>query len=254
MTLPQNAGKNWSRDELILALFLYCQIPFNRAHSRDPEIVKWSGIVGRTPSSLSFKLGNFGSLDATLAAKGIKGLVNIGKMDRQVWDEFHGDWAMLVSEAARILEERDVEPTPELASSPPGPSETEQLTRVRRHQQFFRSAILSSYQEKCCICSFDLPALLVASHIVPWAENEKTRVDPQNGLCLCSIHDKAFDSGLMAVDPDHIIHMSSAVQDSTCPAVKRFLADFDRSRIIAPSRFPPNPSFLEWHLEHRFAP
>jgi len=39
-----------------------------------------------------------------------------------------------------------------------------------------------------------------ASHIVPWAEDERNRLNPRNGLCLNALHDRAFDRHLMWID------------------------------------------------------
>jgi putative restriction endonuclease len=56
-------------------------------------------LLGRTPSSVARKLGNFGSFDPKLAEQGISGLVNSSKLDREIWDAFQNDWETLVVEA-----------------------------------------------------------------------------------------------------------------------------------------------------------
>jgi putative restriction endonuclease len=53
---------------------------------------------------------------------------------------------------------------------------------------------------RCCISGINVPRLLVASHIKPWSEFPEERLDPRNGLCLSSIHDAAFDAGLITLD------------------------------------------------------
>jgi putative restriction endonuclease len=60
----------WSDEELILAFNLYCKTPFGKIHIRNPKIIKLSKIIGRTPSSVSWKLANFAHLDPSLK-KGI---------------------------------------------------------------------------------------------------------------------------------------------------------------------------------------
>jgi hypothetical protein len=69
-------------------------------------------------------------------------------------------------------------------------------------QQQFARAIKMSYGGRCCFpdCDVDDPRFLVASHIARWADNEKLRGDLGNGLCLCLMHDRAFELGLFTVD------------------------------------------------------
>jgi putative restriction endonuclease len=56
----------WTKEELILAINLYCKLPFGKLHRNNTEIVKLSAILGRTASSIAFKLVNFASLDPSL--------------------------------------------------------------------------------------------------------------------------------------------------------------------------------------------
>ena len=65
--------KLWTRAELLLAMNLYCKLPFGKMHSRTPEVVALAGLLDRTPASIAFKLGNLASLDPSLQARGIRG-------------------------------------------------------------------------------------------------------------------------------------------------------------------------------------
>lgn len=76
--------KLWTRDELILAANLYCKLPFGRLHRLNPDVINLASLIGRTPSSVAFKLVNFASLDPSLKARGIKGASNAGKLDRMI--------------------------------------------------------------------------------------------------------------------------------------------------------------------------
>ena len=62
--------KCWSRDELMIAMNLYCKLSFGQIHQRTPIIIEVSQKLGRTPSSLAMKLVNFASLDPDLQARG----------------------------------------------------------------------------------------------------------------------------------------------------------------------------------------
>ena len=79
---------NWTREQTIVALSVYCKIPFNKATNNNPEIQKAAKIIGRSPVALKMKVGNFGSYDPELKAKGIVGLSNSSKLDKEIWDEY----------------------------------------------------------------------------------------------------------------------------------------------------------------------
>ena len=61
---------------------------------------------------------------------------------------------------------------------------------------------MSAYNEQCCITGLAIPQLLIASHIVPWRHDTANRTNPQNGLLLSSLHDRAFDAGLLTINDD----------------------------------------------------
>ena len=62
--------RNWTREETIIALALYCKIPFGKIHHMNPQIIEMATHLGRTPAALSMKMGNFGRFDPELAARG----------------------------------------------------------------------------------------------------------------------------------------------------------------------------------------
>lgn len=62
---------------------------------------------------------------------------------------------------------------------------------------FFRAAVLAGYDHRCALTGLDLPELIHASHIIPWADNVPRRADPTNGIALNVLHDRAFDRGLI---------------------------------------------------------
>lgn len=78
----------WTRDQVLIALNLYCQLPFGRLHYRNPEIIEVAAKLGRTPGSLAMKLTNLASLDPVIVESGRKGLSGASALDRRVWQEF----------------------------------------------------------------------------------------------------------------------------------------------------------------------
>ena len=129
----------------------------------------------------------------------------------------------------------------------------EQLVKIRVNQCFFRSTILSSYNLRCCITELSIPSLLVASHIKPWFTDRENRTNPHNGLCLNSIHDKAFNRGLISVTPDFKVKISDYFSDfENDIAVKDFFVKFDNTKILLPNRFLPYRDFLSYHYNNVF--
>ncbi len=258
-------GTAWSRDELVLALSLYCQIPFAQTKAGNAEVIGLARLLGRTPSSVARKLGNFGAFDPLLAQKGIVGLAHFSKADEQIWGEFYGRWDALVEECQKLFAERgesvpfvmekEGESAPRLPTTlslPTGPTVQARLVSTRLTQSFFRRAVLSSYRNACCLCGLDLPQMLVASHIKPWAVSEEARADPENGLCLCALHDKAYDRGLLSVTAAYQVVVSPAVRRSKAAFTEVLLGAFDKQPIQMPSRFAPKAKYLQWHLEYVF--
>jgi putative restriction endonuclease len=263
-TTDSKYGSAWGRDELILALYLYCQVPFAQTKASNPEVVKLAHILRRTPSSVARKLGNFGAFDPLLAEKGIVGLVHYSKADKDIWHEFYGRWDALVDESEQLTDGNSVEVVPIRDAEagpvalpplvlPTGPTSQPRLVMTRLHQSFFRKAVLASYRNRCCVCSLELTPLLVGSHIKPWAAaNEEERTDPENGLCLCVLHDKAYDRGLLTVTTDYRVLASAVIKKSVVKFTQLTLAEFNTKPIQMPSRFAPKPEYLQWHRKHVF--
>lgn len=248
---------NWTKEETIVAFNVYCKIPFKNSSKTNPTVIKYANIIGRTPSALNMKIGNFGRLDPALREKGIVGLGNGSKLDEIVWDEFNGNWEKLAYESELLIakfQNKKVEEIiyDEVLEFPIG-GERETIIKQRVNQSFFRSTILSSYNLKCCITGLSIAEFLVASHIKPWKTDEINRLNPHNGLCLNSIHDKAFDKGFITVTPDYKIKISKYFDDfKKDAAVSDFFLKYKNQSIILPDRFLPAKEFLEWHYENIF--
>lgn len=244
----------WTREQTIITLGLYCRIPFAKASSTNPEIIKVAKLIGRSPNSVKMKVGNFGSFDERLKASGIVGLSNVSKLDKNIWEEYSSNWDKLAYESERLmaeLENRSLT-TPEEEFSMLSGLERERVVRQRINQDFFRSTILSSYYSKCCITGLDLPELLVASHIVPWSVDKENRTNPHNGLCLNSLHDKAFDKGLITISTDFRIIISDIIKRSNNTVNKSYFLKYENQQIKLPEKFIPAKDFLDYHNKNIF--
>lgn len=250
----QTKRRNWTRDELILAFNLYCRTTFGRIHTRNPEIIALADSIGRTPSAVSWKLANFARLDPTLSRRSIKGASHGSNEDIKIWQEFQNNWEQLTFESASLRNKPTVLNTQfEIQKFPAGESK-EALVRVRVNQAFFRGAILAAYQSACCITGINVPELLCASHIVPWSVDIKNRTNPQNGLCLNALHDRAFDRGMITITDSYTVKVSKRIKEIAIPALQKMVAAYDGVGIKPPAHFQPDPKFLRYHQQHIFQP
>ena len=252
---PENHQLPWSEEELILAFELYCRIPFRKTKANNPEVKELAFLVRRSPAAVARKLGNFGAFDPELQRRNISGLKHGSKLDREIWEAFHKDWNGLVLEANKLPESLNkglLETNPALIR-PSGPSEKVRNVKQRVHQAFFRQAVLSSYEETCCITGLRVPECLIARHIVPWAEDARYRTDPTNGLCLSATFDRLFDNGLFTLSDDFVVQISKRLKKSTDRSVKEIFCVYDGKSIVMPGRFLPSSQRLKWHRETVFA-
>lgn len=185
---------------------------------------------------------------------------NACKLDASIFKEFYDFWDDLSYESQKIRAQytnQTVEsllPVADFVQIPPG-EDKEYENKIRIGQDFFRKAVISSYESQCCITGINEPQLLIVSHIKPWAASDesKERTNPRNGLCLNALHDKAFDKGLLTITPDYRILLSDklakAQMDET---TKLWLLSYNRKSIILPSRFLPSKEFIEYHNDEIF--
>lgn len=250
---PANDGQPWTREQLVLAFELYCRIPFQRTRAADSRVKELAAILQRTPASVARKLGNFGAFDPQLAIRNISGLTHGSKLDRTVWDEFHADWNGLIIRAHELRTERN-SGKQEFASltAPTGPSEKTMTVKQRLHQAFFRDAVISSYNGRCCVTGLPLVECLVAGHIVPWRMDERRRADPTNGVCMSATFDRLFDRGLVTIDDELQLRVSARVRKLKDQAAIDLVAARHGQKIIPPVRFCPDPTCLQWHRKNVF--
>lgn len=245
---------NWTREETIVALNVYCKIPFKNSSSRHPLIQEYSKLLGRTPAALNLKIGNLGSFDPVLRAKGIVGLGHTSKMDELVWNEFFDNPEKLSYESEIIvanLRHQTVEESTaiDISGLPEGYERTV-VTRQRINQQFFRDVVLCSYENRCCITGISNRQLLEACHISSWHDDVRNRTNPKNGLCMNPLFHKAFDCYLFTVTPDYHIEISDQMMEyTTNKNFRQYLVSINGNHIIMPEKFTPDPNILAMHYE-----
>ena len=254
-------GIKWSREETILAFDLYCRTPFNKITKTNKDIIELAKLLGRTPSSVGLKMANLAHFDPEIQKQNLSGMAHGSKLDEQICLEFINNWEKLSLEAQEILAkkrgttvEKILHMEDELALIPVGEYRDAKL-KQRVGQYFFRMTVLNAYSNKCCVTGLEDSRLLIASHIKPWSEsNEKTeRTNPKNGLCLNALHDKAFDRGLITLNCNYEIIISSQLKNENMDEYTRaWFMNYDHKKIIMPSKFLPDRCFIEYHNDMIF--
>lgn len=245
---------NWTREQVIVALNVYCKIPFKSSSARNPIVKKYAELLGRTPAALNLKIGNLGSFDPVLRDKGIVGLSHTSKVDEEVWNEFFENPEKLAYESEKIIAElrnKTIEESTniDLNNLPKG-TERISVTRQRVNQQFFHDAVLCSYENHCCITGISNKQLLEACHISSWRDDVKNRTNPKNGLCMNPLFHKAFDRYLFTVTPDYKIEISEQMIDGTDDnSFRDYLLSIKGKNIIMPEKFYPDKNLLAIHYE-----
>lgn len=260
MRTKPNKGDKWSRDEMIVVFNLYFKLPYGKLDHRTPEIKELADIIGRTDNSVAMRLNNFASCDPKLTSRGITALGDHKKLCQKYWDEFAENQERLIFESERILAEyqdTDIENKyksflEDIPNDIKGETRM-RIVKTRVNQNFFREMVLANYGVKCALTGIDIPNLLVASHIIPWAINEQERLNPENGLCLSSLYDRAFDKGLISfTNEGHVLFADKLKKNISKDYYSRYFVPIETMRLAAPSKYNPNPLFLEWHRDMVF--
>jgi putative restriction endonuclease len=244
----------WTKDELILTINLYSKITFGQMNNSNPQVKELASFIGRSIGAVVRKLGNFASFDPLLRARGIGGLPNASKLDKEVWDEYMKDWGELFFEGEKLLAKKKDTTVEKLYNinldeyKIADGKEVERIVKVRVNQSAFRGAVLTNFNNQCCITGINMIELIVASHIVPWSKDKDNRLSPANGLALNALHDKAFDNHLITVTEDLTIKISSKFyKHKEVESIYKNFISYDGKQLIEPKKFFPDVEFLKIH-------
>ena len=248
-----NLRRNWSREETLMAFTLYYLLPTKEIDKKGADINALAAAIGRSPDAVALKAWNIAAYDANRLASGRVGMRNGSKLDASIWEEFAEKGDALIEEGVALLSKTlsavgnssgigyaAVELQPE------GAERTAQRAE-RINQQYFRNSLLHNYENRCCLTGLAVPKLLAASHIKPWSvSNPKTeRLVASNGLLLNALHDCAFDQGLMTINANLEVVLSSQLKHDD--AANELLFKFEGRKICKPKAMPPAKEFIEYH-------
>lgn len=115
-------------------------------------------------------------------------------------------------------------------------------------QKSFADTEKSNYAWTCAVTGIRTRAFLVASHIVPWSEDESIRLDPSNGICLSTFVDRAFDAGFLEIGPDLRTRVRWENVDEDA-ALRDALTAIEGVELAAARRTAPDPVKLRRRID-----
>lgn len=111
-------------------------------------------------------------------------------------------------------------------------------------QRAFAQAVKANYAGRCAITGIATKDFLVASHIVPWSEDQSIRLDPSNGICLSLLMDRAFEKGYLQIEDDLTIRIDWGRVGGD-HVLGSQLGLHDGNKLSAPKVGPPRPEYLQ---------
>nr|WP_290226606.1 HNH endonuclease [Trichocoleus desertorum] len=116
------------------------------------------------------------------------------------------------------------------------------LQRQRRGQERLRELTLENYDFQCAICDITDPDLLIASHIVRWADSRLLRGKLSNVICLCRLHDALFEQRYWSLRDDFSILIKASLNSNIIELVLNSSMQFRK-----PKKYLPEIYFLQKH-------
>ena len=117
----------------------------------------------------------------------------------------------------------------------------------RLHQHRFREMVLGAYRRRCTMCNLGHVQLLDAAHIIP-DHDDRGLPEIPNGLALCKIHHSAYDSNILGISGDLLIHVREDIlHENDGPMLEHGLKGMAGRAIVVPRNVDlrPNPAFLD---------
>lgn len=247
------SGSKWTRDETLMAWALYMILPAKEIDDEGQDVQRLARALGRSANAVALKVWNIAAHDERRLAKGKVGMSHGSHLDAEIWDDFAREGDALLERAVRLLADAlnrgSASESVEYAvvDLPIGATK-ETTVAARVNQRYFRNRLLENYDGRCCLTGLSLPSLLVASHIKPWSDSDPVteRLAPDNGLLLNSLHDRAFDQGLITLDNELRVVVSPVVPKDD-KAAAEYLWNFEGQQIAEPLAFSPRQEFIEYH-------
>ncbi|MFE9402251.1 phosphorothioated DNA-binding restriction endonuclease [Streptomyces sp. NPDC006530] len=126
----------------------------------------------------------------------------------------------------------------------------------RQRDRHMRELVLVAYEYQCAFCGYDgligtTSVGLEAAHVRWWAFDGPGDID--NGLCLCSLHHKLFDKGVLGIGDGHRILVSQRFVGRSQVAREQVTALAGRTVLgPQPGIRPVAEAHRSWHASQVF--
>lgn len=124
------------------------------------------------------------------------------------------------------------------------------LIQPRLGQGSFRFNVTNAYDRRCSVTAEKTLPALEAAHIRPYALAQSHATS--NGLLLRSDIHKLYDQGYVAVRPDGVFVVSTAIRDEFHNGRQYYELDGRPIRLPANERDRPDTESLDWHYSTVF--
>jgi putative restriction endonuclease len=123
-----------------------------------------------------------------------------------------------------------------------------QVLSTRIGQSRFSGLVLANYASRCCFPGCDVAErrFLRGGHIARWSDAPQLRGEASNGLCLCLMHDAAFESGLFTLDREFRVLVGSRPEAMSSSWTQTYLRPYE-GKPIRTGTTAPSVSALELH-------
>jgi putative restriction endonuclease len=114
---------------------------------------------------------------------------------------------------------------------------------------WYEAILISAYAIQCAVCRLRQRELSEAAHIL-------SDTDPRgpiipNGLAMCSLHHTAYDTNVVGISPDYVIHVGGDVlHERDGPMLQHGLQGFEQKSLLLLKRHDERPD--RGCLEERF--
>ena len=109
-----------------------------------------------------------------------------------------------------------------------------------RKQGQFRKKVLKAYNNTCAVCEIKEPSILRAAHIVQVTKGGSDEIE--NGICLCTNHEIAFDRGLIKIQSNGTVEVLS---DEIRGLRSEILYPSDKAQY-------PSPKYLKMKYQNKY--
>ena len=118
----------------------------------------------------------------------------------------------------------------------------------RRGQEKFSLKVKENYNWHCCFpgCDINDKNFLVGAHIDRWADNVEKRGNISNGLCLCCIHDRAFELGYFSIDDEYKVILNKGKDINNSLLFQKSVKPF-KNQMIKLGNILPDIKSLQAH-------